>query len=118
MPKREKPKIELVVDESYSGGVNSFAGGITWVDPEYDERGGAALERSGGDTSKPSTKETRSPKREAVARALAVLYPAGVPSPAELPNKNLCTAVQNYLKEKKLPLLISEDTIEREAGRK
>lgn len=31
--------------EAIQGGVNSFAGGITWVDPEYDERGGAALER-------------------------------------------------------------------------
>jgi hypothetical protein len=31
--------------EAIQGGVNSYAGGITWVDPEYDERGGAALER-------------------------------------------------------------------------
>lgn len=31
--------------EAIQGGVNSFAGGITWVDPEYDERGGRALER-------------------------------------------------------------------------
>lgn len=31
--------------EAVQGGVNAFAGGITWVDPEYDERGGAALER-------------------------------------------------------------------------
>jgi hypothetical protein len=30
--------------EAIQGGVNSFAGGITWVDPEYDERLGAALE--------------------------------------------------------------------------
>jgi hypothetical protein len=31
--------------EAVIGGVNSFAGGITWVDAEYDERNGAALER-------------------------------------------------------------------------
>jgi len=30
--------------EAVQGGVNAFAGGITWVDPEYDERLGAALE--------------------------------------------------------------------------
>lgn len=34
--------------EAIQGGVNSYAGGITWVDPEYDERGGAALERLQG----------------------------------------------------------------------
>ena len=31
--------------EAIQGGVNTFAGGITWVDAEYDERMGAALER-------------------------------------------------------------------------
>jgi hypothetical protein len=31
--------------EAIQGGVNTFAGGITWVDAEYDERTGAALER-------------------------------------------------------------------------
>jgi hypothetical protein len=29
--------------EAIQGGVNSFAGGITWVDPEYDERGARRL---------------------------------------------------------------------------
>jgi hypothetical protein len=31
--------------EAIQGGVNTFAGGITWVDAQYDERAGAALER-------------------------------------------------------------------------
>lgn len=31
--------------EAIQGGVNTFAGGLTWVDAEYDERAGAALER-------------------------------------------------------------------------
>jgi hypothetical protein len=31
--------------EAIQGGVNTFAGGITWVDAEYDEKMGAALER-------------------------------------------------------------------------
>lgn len=31
--------------EAVVGGVNMFAGGITWVDAQYDERAGAALER-------------------------------------------------------------------------
>lgn len=30
--------------EAIQGGVNTFAGGITWVDAEYDERAGMALE--------------------------------------------------------------------------
>jgi hypothetical protein len=32
------------VFEAIQGGVNTFAGGITWTDAEYDERTGAALE--------------------------------------------------------------------------
>lgn len=32
------------VGEMIQGGVNAYAGGITWVDAEYDERTGAALE--------------------------------------------------------------------------
>jgi hypothetical protein len=31
--------------EAIVGGVNTFAGGLTWVDAQYDERAGAALER-------------------------------------------------------------------------
>lgn len=31
--------------EAIQGGVNSYSGGITWVDAEYDERTGAAIER-------------------------------------------------------------------------
>jgi hypothetical protein len=31
--------------EAIQGGVNIYAGGITWVDAQYDERAGAALER-------------------------------------------------------------------------
>lgn len=31
--------------EAVQGGVNYYAGGITWVDAQYDERSGAALER-------------------------------------------------------------------------
>lgn len=31
--------------EAIVGGVNAFAGGITWIDREYDEKSGAALER-------------------------------------------------------------------------
>jgi hypothetical protein len=32
------------VSEAIQGGINTFAGGVTWVDNEYDERSGAALE--------------------------------------------------------------------------
>ena len=32
------------VGEVIQGGVNTFAGGVTWVDAEYDEKTGAALE--------------------------------------------------------------------------
>ena len=37
------PPLQAMGNQTIQGGVNTFAGGITWVDPEYDERTGPAL---------------------------------------------------------------------------
>lgn len=37
------PPMQAASGEVIQGGVNLFAGGITWIDPEYDERSGPAL---------------------------------------------------------------------------
>ena len=37
------PPMQAVGTDVIQGGVNFFAGGITWIDSEYDERSGAAL---------------------------------------------------------------------------
>ncbi len=37
------PPLQAVGNDVIQGGVNTFAGGITWIDAEYDERSGSAL---------------------------------------------------------------------------
>lgn len=52
--------------EAISGGVNTFAGGITWVDAEYDERAGAAIEPLLGTQPALNWGESREQKIEAL----------------------------------------------------
>jgi hypothetical protein len=58
-------------------------------------------------------RKARAPKREAVEKVLAQLYPRGVPDQIELPNKVLASAVA-----KKLSIKVEDTTILRAAGRK
>jgi Bacteriophage head to tail connecting protein len=37
------PPMKAVGNDAIQGGVNAFAGGISWVDPDYDERTGQAI---------------------------------------------------------------------------
>jgi hypothetical protein len=63
-------------------------------------------------------KERVQPKRERAMRAIAVLYPNGVPPQSSLPNKVLCNSVREHLKDHSEPSQISDDSILRAAGRK
>jgi hypothetical protein len=56
------------------------------------------------------------PARERAQRALSEIYPEGVPSQAEVPNKSLCSLVCAKLKDSGLPK-VSDATILRAAGR-
>jgi hypothetical protein len=58
----------------------------------------------------------RRPQFERAAKALATLYPNGVPDQAIEPNVSLCRRVGATLKDAKLPD-VSDDTILRAAGR-
>jgi hypothetical protein len=58
-----------------------------------------------------------SPARDAAKRAIAVLYPRGVPDQATVSNVMLCRAVGGWLKERGLTD-VSDDTILRAAGRR
>jgi hypothetical protein len=64
-----------------------------------------------------STDRSRTrPARERARRALRAIYPEGVPSQAQVPNKSLCSLVCANLKDSALPK-VSDDTILRAAGR-
>jgi hypothetical protein len=49
---------------------------------------------------------------------LKILYPGGTPSREELPDAELCVAVQSYMSDNNLKPLPSSDSILRTAGRK
>jgi hypothetical protein len=57
------------------------------------------------------------PKREGALKAIADLYPQGVPAQAAEPNALLCRRVGGWLKERGLPNVL-DDTILRAAGRR
>ena len=67
---------------------------------------------------RPSLPQARSrPKFEGALRAIAEIYPGGVPDQAAEPNSKLCRRVGEKLKAAGLPE-VSDDTILRAAGRR
>jgi hypothetical protein len=63
-----------------------------------------------------ANRATRQPQRERARRALAVLFPAGIPDAAELPNSHLDKRVNEWLKAQGQPEL-NQRTIRRAANR-
>jgi hypothetical protein len=63
-----------------------------------------------------ANRATRQPQRERARRALAVLFPAGIPDAAELPNSHLDKRVNEWLKAQGQPEL-NQRTIRRTANR-
>ena len=62
----------IAVQEAIVGGVNVYAGGVTYVDAEYDERLGEVLRQLGGDASKGGLNfgvETAQDIREMISQA-------------------------------------------------
>jgi hypothetical protein len=59
---------------------------------------------------------SRQPHRERARRALAALFPDGLPDAATLSNKLLAKRVNEWLKANKQPL-VEQRTIQRAAGR-
>jgi hypothetical protein len=87
---------------------------LSWeqVERQWPSAGSAAPTFKGRSTDLSRTR----PARERVQRALREIYPEGVPSQAEVPNKSLCSLVCAKLKDSRLPK-VSDATILRAAGR-
>jgi hypothetical protein len=65
----------------------------------------------------PAERRRSRPRRESVLRAIAEVYPDGVPDQATEPNYRLCRRVGEKLRQAGLPA-VSDDTILRAAGRR